>query len=186
MPHAAIIHLHLLIRTLNYVVSTHAAEEIEDDDFSLLDLETSSSRGKSSRASAPPESAKLSTSSQAAHSTARLRKQSSNSDFLANSSSSLSIVSDHQCTYCGSATVQLRHVTRSFGKGAALLVIEAIPMWSCGSCGESYFSAQKMHAIERIKTLRKSVAVKRSVAVAGFEGADDVDTQHPSPERHYH
>ena len=28
-----------LIRTLNYVVSTHAAEELEDDGLSILDLE---------------------------------------------------------------------------------------------------------------------------------------------------
>ena len=68
--------------------------------------------------------------------------------------------------------MQLKHVTRSFGKGAALLVIEAIPMWSCPSCGESYFSAQTMHEIERIKALRKSVAVNRSVPVAAFEAAD--------------
>ena len=28
-----------LIRTLNYVVSTHATEELEDDNLSILDLE---------------------------------------------------------------------------------------------------------------------------------------------------
>ncbi len=28
-----------LIRTLNYVVSTHAAEELDDDNLSILDLE---------------------------------------------------------------------------------------------------------------------------------------------------
>ena len=28
-----------LIRTLNYVISTHAAEELEDEDLSILDLE---------------------------------------------------------------------------------------------------------------------------------------------------
>lgn len=45
-------------------------------------------------------------------------------------------------------------------------------MWSCSSCGESYFTAQTMHEIERIKALRKSVAVARSVPVATFEAAD--------------
>lgn len=67
--------------------------------------------------------------------------------------------------------MQLRHVTRSFGKGSALLVIEAIPMWACPNCGESYFTAQTMHEIERIKALRKSVAVSRSVPVAAFKEA---------------
>ncbi len=52
------------------------------------------------------------------------------------------------------------------------MVVEAIPMWSCPNCGESYFSAQTMHEIERIKALRKSFAVKRSVSVAAFEATD--------------
>ncbi|MFZ4624555.1 MAG: YgiT-type zinc finger protein [Rhodoferax sp.] len=65
--------------------------------------------------------------------------------------------------------MQLRHVTRSFDKGAALMMVENIPMWSCPSCGESYFSAQTLHQIERIKTLRKSIAINRSVPVAAFE-----------------
>jgi YgiT-type zinc finger domain-containing protein len=65
----------------------------------------------------------------------------------------------------------LKYVTRSFGKGADLLVIERIPMWSCSSCGESYFTAHTMHEIERIKALRKSVAKSRSVPVAQFEAA---------------
>jgi len=79
--------------------------------------------------------------------------------------------SKNQCAYCGSSSVQIKHVTRSFGKASALLVVEAIPMWSCPSCGESYFSAQTLHEIERIKTLRKSVAVSRQVPVAAFQAA---------------
>jgi YgiT-type zinc finger domain-containing protein len=77
-----------------------------------------------------------------------------------------------QCAQCGAGSPQLKYVTRSFGKGAALLVIEGIPMWSCSRCGESYFTAQTMHEIERIKALRKSVAVSRSVPVAAFEATD--------------
>jgi hypothetical protein len=39
MAQANIAQLRLLIRTLNYVVSTHAAEELEDDNLNILDLE---------------------------------------------------------------------------------------------------------------------------------------------------
>ena len=39
MPQVSINHLRHLIRTLNYVVSTHAADELEDDELSILDLE---------------------------------------------------------------------------------------------------------------------------------------------------
>jgi YgiT-type zinc finger domain-containing protein len=65
--------------------------------------------------------------------------------------------------------VQQRDVTRSFGRGPSLLVIEGIPLWSCPRCGESYFTAQTLHEIERIKTLRKAVAVERRVPVAAFQ-----------------
>ena len=79
---------------------------------------------------------------------------------------------EHRCAHCGSGKIQLKHVTRSFGKGANLLVIEGVPLWSCPSCGESYFTAKTMHEIERIKALRKSVAIKRPVSVASFEATD--------------
>ena len=39
MTQVTIAHLRHLIRTLNYVVSTHAADELEDDNLSILDLE---------------------------------------------------------------------------------------------------------------------------------------------------
>ena len=71
-----------------------------------------------------------------------------------------------------SASLQLKHVTRSFGQGSAWLAIDAIPLWSRPNCGESSFSAQAMCEIESIKALRKSVAVKCSVAVAAYEAAD--------------
>ena len=77
------------------------------------------------------------------------------------------LISQH-CASCGRPGVQLRRVTRSFGSGKLLLVIESIPMWSCPHCGESYFTAQTLHEVERIKALRKSVAVDREVSVAEF------------------
>lgn len=39
MVQATISRFRHLIRTLNYVVSTHAAEALEDDDLTILDLE---------------------------------------------------------------------------------------------------------------------------------------------------
>ena len=39
MTQVSITHLRQLIRTLSYVVSTHAADELEDDNLSILDLE---------------------------------------------------------------------------------------------------------------------------------------------------
>ena len=39
MARATISHFRHLIRTLNYFVSTHAAEELDDDHLTILDLE---------------------------------------------------------------------------------------------------------------------------------------------------
>ena len=73
------------------------------------------------------------------------------------------------CENCASPRVQLKHVTRTYGAGDDMLVVERIPMWSCPNCGEAYFTAQTLHEVERIKALRKSVATPRQVPVAAFE-----------------
>ncbi|MGB9179316.1 MAG: type II toxin-antitoxin system MqsA family antitoxin [Pyrinomonadaceae bacterium] len=72
------------------------------------------------------------------------------------------------CDICGKRGARIRHVTRSYGKGATLLVIENIPIVTCPHCGESYLTAETLHEIERIKLHRANFAVKRSVSVATF------------------
>ncbi len=72
------------------------------------------------------------------------------------------------CDSCGKPGIDLRFVTRSFGRGSDLLVIENIPVVFCPHCGTSYFSAKTLHEIERIKKLRKSIAVEKAMAVAEF------------------
>ena len=72
------------------------------------------------------------------------------------------------CDICGKDGAMIRRVTKTFGKGKKLLVIENIPVLSCPHCRESYFDAETLHEIERIKQHRKSLAVQRSVEVASF------------------
>jgi len=72
------------------------------------------------------------------------------------------------CDICGRVGARLRRITESYGKGEDLLVIENIPMISCPHCGESYFTAETLHEIERIKLHRQSFATERSVEVAEF------------------
>src|SRR5450631_1663580 len=134
-------------------------------------LRTLSLQAKSSSGSATAKREKPSTSSKAPPSKDQPVKSSPSSARAAGSSSSLSISVEAVCANCGSGKVQLKYVTRSFGKGSNLLVIENIPMWSCSACGEAYFTAQTMHELERIKSLRRSVAKQRDVAVAQFEEA---------------
>ena len=72
------------------------------------------------------------------------------------------------CDICGKKGACVRHVTRSYGQGEDLLVIENVPVVSCPHCGASYLTAETLHEIERIKLHRQSFAEKRSVAVAEF------------------
>jgi YgiT-type zinc finger domain-containing protein len=72
------------------------------------------------------------------------------------------------CDVCGKEGALIHHVTRSYGKGARLLVIENVPLVSCPHCGESYMTAATLHQIERIKRQRSRSASKRPVAVAVF------------------
>ena len=136
----------------------------------FLTSKTSSSRAKSSSANEEtPEQEKSNASSVASHSKNDMPKQSSKSDRSAISSSSPSTLPNPLCASCGQPGVRLRKVTRSFGRGPSLLMIEDIPLWTCPHCGESYFTAQTLHEIERIKALRKSDAVDRPIPVAIFQ-----------------
>lgn len=72
------------------------------------------------------------------------------------------------CDHCGQDAARIRYITRSYGKGESLLVIENIPIISCTQCGESYLTAETLHLIERIKRERQQRAITRPVAVAEF------------------
>lgn len=72
------------------------------------------------------------------------------------------------CEICGKEGARIRTITRSYGKGDDLLVIEGIPVVSCPHCGESYLTSETLHEIERIKLHRKNIAEQRNVAVATY------------------
>ncbi|NQS98999.1 MAG: type II toxin-antitoxin system MqsA family antitoxin [candidate division Zixibacteria bacterium] len=72
------------------------------------------------------------------------------------------------CDICGQDGARIRKVTRTYGRGEDLLVIENIPVVGCPYCGESYMTAQTLHQLEQIKQRRKSLAVERPVEVASF------------------
>ena len=78
------------------------------------------------------------------------------------------IDTDIICDNCGKPGAKIRHVSKSYGKGATLFVIENVPVVSCPHCGESYLTADTLHEIERIKRHRLALAVARPVPVAMF------------------
>ncbi|MDP8238958.1 MAG: type II toxin-antitoxin system MqsA family antitoxin [Candidatus Hatepunaea meridiana] len=72
------------------------------------------------------------------------------------------------CPICGKEGARLRHVTRNYGKGKQILLIENVPVIICPHCDESYLSAETLHELERLKRERRSEAEKREVEVLTF------------------
>ena len=76
-----------------------------------------------------------------------------------------------RCEMCGASGARVRRATRTFGRGADLLVIENVPVVSCPKCGESYMTAETMHELERLRVHRHRLAEEREVEVVKFEAA---------------
>jgi YgiT-type zinc finger domain-containing protein len=72
------------------------------------------------------------------------------------------------CDICGHEGARIRHVTRSYGKGENILIIENVPVIICSHCGENYLTAETLHEIQRIKLHKSSFTKKRPVPVAVF------------------
>ncbi len=72
------------------------------------------------------------------------------------------------CDNCGKEGAHVRHISRSYGKGDNLLVIENVPVVTCPHCCESFLEAETLHEIEHIRRQRKKLAKERNVPVATF------------------
>jgi YgiT-type zinc finger domain-containing protein len=75
------------------------------------------------------------------------------------------------CDICGSKRARIRRVTRACGRGRATFLIENVPLVTCPVCGESYFAAETLKEIERIRLHRRHLTVDRRVPFARFGGA---------------
>ncbi len=73
-----------------------------------------------------------------------------------------------RCDNCGKPGAKRKRVTRTYGKGDGLFIIENVPVVRCPHCGESYLTAQTMHELERLKRERRARAVERRVAVLSY------------------
>jgi len=79
-----------------------------------------------------------------------------------------------QCDNCGFKEARIRRVSRSYGAGDDLFVVEGVPVVSCPDCGESYMTAETLHEIERLKVHRHDLAEDREVEVVRFAEASRV------------
>jgi YgiT-type zinc finger domain-containing protein len=75
------------------------------------------------------------------------------------------------CKNCGKPTAYNTVITRTYGKGDDLLVIEDVPVISCRNCGIDLISAETFHALNKLRTSAEVRAAKRLVAVVGYNEA---------------
>ena len=73
------------------------------------------------------------------------------------------------CDICGKHGARIRRVTETYGKGKDYLIVENVPAVTCTNCGETYYTAETLHELDRIKVHRKQFTTRRrSVAVAEY------------------
>ena len=73
-----------------------------------------------------------------------------------------------KCDLCGKDGTKTKRVSRSFGNGLNLFVIENVPVISCPSCLESYVAAETLHEIEQIKLHKDALSRKRSIPIIAY------------------
>ena len=74
-----------------------------------------------------------------------------------------------KCEHCGADTAVLKKVTKSYGHGENLVVIEKIPVVCCSSCHDSYMTVDTTRELDRIRRNRQSLGKTKPVLVATFK-----------------
>lgn len=72
------------------------------------------------------------------------------------------------CDCCGKDGAVTKLISRSFGSGEDILVVDKVPIVVCPNCGESYLSAETLHELERLKLHRGKMQVSRQAPVVQY------------------
>ncbi len=72
------------------------------------------------------------------------------------------------CDVCGQDGARTKRVSRSYGKGEDMVVIDHIPVIACPNCGESYMTADTMHEVQRLKLHRRTLKALRLAPVISY------------------
>ncbi|MBI3910331.1 MAG: type II toxin-antitoxin system MqsA family antitoxin [Armatimonadetes bacterium] len=76
-----------------------------------------------------------------------------------------------RCYLCG-GQIERRRVTAEIRWGEELTLVEDVPAWVCGNCGEAYFDAATCTALDRLRQDHPPARRKVEVPVYAFSGAD--------------
>jgi YgiT-type zinc finger domain-containing protein len=73
---------------------------------------------------------------------------------------------DLTCSICGAQTARLVRRPQLVGKGANLVIVENMPMYSCRNCGEELYDLATVQLIEKILSQPKRYARMVEMLVA--------------------
>jgi YgiT-type zinc finger domain-containing protein len=76
------------------------------------------------------------------------------------------------CGNCGKATAYIRRGPQAFGQGDDLLVIQNVPVITCGECGAEFFSSLTSHQIDRLSANLSAIPLHQ-VHLATFQDEED-------------
>jgi YgiT-type zinc finger domain-containing protein len=72
------------------------------------------------------------------------------------------------CSVCGVEAARAVRRPQVISRGANLIVVENVPMFSCRNCGHTYFSVQVARTLDEIRRHPEQYTEPREVAVAEF------------------
>jgi len=72
------------------------------------------------------------------------------------------------CEICGHKAARLVKRPQVLGKGAAMIVIEDVPVISCRHCGESYLTAETLHWLDQVRRGQRQLQSRYQIPVAAF------------------
>jgi len=73
-----------------------------------------------------------------------------------------------QCSLCGAETARPVRRPQIVGKGATLMIVENVPMYSCRNCGHTYFTAEVARMLDQVRLNPHQHPETRLVPVAEF------------------
>ena len=76
------------------------------------------------------------------------------------------------CDSCGREGARIKRLSRSYGKGGDMVVIENVPVVVCPNCGESYMTAETLGQIARLRVHKRHMKTRRLAPVITYAQAE--------------
>ncbi len=76
--------------------------------------------------------------------------------------------SEVTCSSCGAQTARNVKRPQLVGKGANLVMVFNVPMYSCRNCGHTHFTAEVARMLDQIRLNPRKYAQTRAISVAEF------------------